>query len=459
MKQPHLLCMGLGAFTKPVARLSLEKGIQVTVWDPDETGLERLKEELAVKTRCASLRDKEVLVELLRDDLTLIAALSDCDEANLVTCQLAGELGCHRSLAILANLLYRSQTQYFGVTHAVFSISLLLNAVISTILLPGALPCASLMLGEIQMRTFRIPMNWDKSSLALAEMHFPLGIYVGCIRRLKEGLNPAKETSYKMMIPQGTHHLLAGDEVVCFGQPSAIRKLPAFFGLNFPKVKTVVISGVSPLVQELIRFLVLQEIPVQYVDEDKAMCEGIAQQFPDCLVLAQSVEAWSGSQIERAKQREQHNVLFIACGKQFITNFEQALFAKESGCEVIVTEVASLRERDQVEKLGMHALSSVAELVAEYVVSTVLSDPPMRYWSLYGGAVVLMELVVSRCSDVVGLPLAAFFSSILKNALILSVEHRGSVYSPTGESILFPGDRIVLIMLEQEREGVLKLFL
>lgn len=455
MAQRHILCMGLGAFTEQVARLSLQQRIQVDVWDPNLKALEQLKAKLPLKIHCHSLRNIGLLTEALRQRPTLVAATKDSDEANLVTCQLVHQLGFNRSLAILSDLSYTPFTQGFGLTHAVYPIPLLLNEIMPVIFLPGTLPSSSFALGAVQMRTFCLPASWQQGALSFAQLHLPLGICIGCIRRLKEGLNPAKESSYIFIIPHGSDHLLPGDEVVCFGQPNALRKLPLFFGLDAPKVKSVVISGASPLSFELARFLIIQEIPAQYVEEDSSSCARMAEQYPECLVKAQSVEQWSNGYIEK----KQHNTFFIACGDDFVTNLEQALLAKECGCETIVAGAKTLREKNQVQQLGMTALSSTQDLVAERVVSLALAQPSIRYWVFYNGAIVLMEAILSSFSDAVGMPLASFFASILKSTLILAVEHRGSVYIPTGETILFPGDRILLITTAQQRDEVLALFM
>lgn len=455
MTQRRILCLGAGTYTEQVAHLACQNGAQVVVWDPDAARLEALRALLPITTRCTSLRKQGMLAEALREAPTLLAALTDSDDTNLVTCQLAGQLGFNRSLAVLSDLSYRPFTQAFGATYSIFPTPLLLSALSPTIFLPGTLPHASFALGAIQMRTFRIPLDWEKASVPLAKLQIPSGVCIGCIRRLRDGLNPTKESSYTMLIPQGPQELLPGDEVVCFGQPNAMRKLPLFLGLEPQKVKKVVISGSGILTLELIHFLIVQEIPVQYVSEDKTYCAQVAEQYPECLVTAKSVEQWSSDHQEKM----QHDTLFIACDPLFINNLGAALFAKACNCQAVVTGITSLQEKKQVEDLDMIALASTQDLVAERVLSILLSDPPIRYLSLYGGAVVLMEIVVSDRSDAVGLPLAAFFSSILKSALILAVEHRGAVYSPTGETILFPEDRILLITLAKERDEMLGLFL
>lgn len=454
MVERHILCMGLGAFTQPIADLALQKSMRVVVIDPDSEGLERLRETLPVQTICASLRAPGVLGAALRDNPVCLLALSDSDETNLVTCRIADQLGFNRLLAVLTDLAYFPFVRGFNVGHAIFPIPLLLNALMPALLLPGSLPQASFALGAIQMRTFCLSKDWDKASTPLAQLNIPTGVCIGCIRRLKDELHPTKESAYTVFIPQGTDQLLPGDEVTCFGQPNAIKRLPAFFDLEAPKVKKVVISGKGQFALELIHFLIVQEISVEYLDEDKAMCAQVVDKFPQCLVTLQSVEQWSD---EHMKKRPPHT-LFIACHMQFMVNLQHALLAKECGCEVIVSGVTSLREKCQVEQFGMQALPSVEDLVAERILSILLADPQTRYWSLYGDLIVLVEVIISNCSSAVGMPLGAFFTSILKGALVLAIEHKGAVYSPTGESVLFPGDRILLITTSEARKEVLALF-
>lgn len=453
MKQRHLLCMGAGVFTEQIARLALQQGLQVDVWDPNLKALEHLKTKLPLKTHHHSLRNISLLIQALRNHPTLVAATKDSDEANLVTCQLMHQLGFNRSLAVLSDLSYTPFTQSFGLTHAVYPTPLLLNEIMPEIFLPGTQPSASFALGIVQMRTFYLPTSWSQSELTLEQLNLPVGICIGCIRRLKQGLNPAKESSYTFIIPNGFEHLFPGDEVLCFGQPNVLRKLPLFFGLDLFKPKSVVINGSSSLSFELARFLSVHEMPVHYVEEDKVSCAHMAEQYPECMVKAQSIEQWSNT------EKKQHNTFFIACGEHFITNLEHALLAQECGCEVIVAGAKTLREKTQVQQLGMTALSSTQDLVAERVVSLALAQPPIRYWFFYNGAIVLMEAILSSSSDAIGLPLASFFASVLKNALILSVEHHGAVYAPTGDTILFPGDRILLITLAEQRDEVLTLFM
>ncbi|MEX1182611.1 MAG: Trk system potassium transporter TrkA [Gemmatimonadota bacterium] len=146
-------------------------------------------------------------------------AYTGSDETNLLSCLLAKSLGARKVISLIDRFDYIPLVARVGVDAAVSPRMAAVNAILSHVRRGSVLAVATLKGTRAQGIEFDVTTRFPYCDTPLAEVTFPPGTLIGALIR-----------NEKVIIPGGTDEIRAGDRVIVFALPEALRAVEELFG-------------------------------------------------------------------------------------------------------------------------------------------------------------------------------------------------------------------------------------
>lgn len=201
-----VVIFGTTGIAAQVAEAMRRMKVGVRVIAPSRDAAERLAARLeGVMVLHGGGTDLELLREERVGETDAFLGLSDQDEVNLMSCQLARTLGCRRTIALVQKPDYVSLYEQLGVSVAVSPRLLCANAILSIVRGGSVSRIATIEEGKAEVIEIEVPAGCKLVGKTLKEARFPRGAVVGAIAR--EG---------EIVVPRGDDVLEAHDNLVVF---------------------------------------------------------------------------------------------------------------------------------------------------------------------------------------------------------------------------------------------------
>ena len=432
-----VVILGAGKIGSYVACTLSEEGHHVILIDRDEKALQRVGMESDVATVQATAPSWKIFEDLIEQKPDLFFAATGIDETNLVSCSIAKNLGFPKTIARV------QAREYLNNSHLDFGRLFFVDYFIGPEVLAAQDLCKVLMHskdlavehfahGAIQMRTIRIPEQWDKGGLLISELNLPNELIAGLIRR--------KTTSGEtVLVPHGSDHILQGDELTVVGEAKTMHRLHEFFHSSKTSTRSVVLVGGSPLAVHLTHYLTQQKIHVRLIEKNLDRCEELASLLPQATIIHRDGR---DPQLLRSEKVQDADA-FVSCTHFDETNLMIAALAKEIGCPKSIAQITNGQILPILEKVGVLPSLSPRVHVANRILSILDEETTLSVASLSCDAAKIVEMRVSPSSKVVGIPLSEL--NLPKGLLIAVIERQGRVIIGRGNRVLCPEDIVIAI--------------
>ncbi|MCA8941045.1 MAG: Trk system potassium transporter TrkA [Planctomycetes bacterium] len=166
--------------------------------------------------------DLELLKEEHVGDADAFLGLSEHDETNLMSCQLASSLGVKRTVALVHKPDYVSLYQQLGIDVSISPRLLCANRILSFVRSGSISTIATIEEGKAEVLELEVPAASRLVGKKLMDARFPRGCVVGAIAR--EG--------GKIVIPRGDDMIEALDNLVVFVLNEVVEKVLAMVGVR-----------------------------------------------------------------------------------------------------------------------------------------------------------------------------------------------------------------------------------
>jgi trk system potassium uptake protein TrkA len=447
----NIVIIGAGDIGTYAAAALSKQGHNVILIDKDENRLSDMSWQMDIAVRKGSGTDWQLLDQLLETKPDLFLALTSQDEVNLMACTLAKHLGYPRTVARVkdSHFLNRRRLDFarlFGADYFISPELLVAYEIYKHLANLNSLAFESLTHGAVQMRTVQVPEHWHLAHKDVKALPLPPDIIIGLIYR--------KSEEPKIIFPHGEDYILPGDEITLIGQRDAIATSHEFFGIKSKSPRSVVIIGGSLVGINLAKILKDKNISIHLIDKDAKHCLALAEELPYCRITHQSQIDPEFLRSERIGQAD----YFVLCTHQDESNILGALAAKEVGCENVAIALENERFLHLVEKLNITHVVSPQQAAAKQILSFTASKTTSSLINLYEGQAEISEVNVSLNSKIIGIPLADLGSRLPKDFLIATIQNRGRVLIPKGDSVICPGDTVIVINSPKYSNDLEKIF-
>ncbi len=205
---------------------SLENSkIQARILEPSRTRSRELAFELKkVLVLHGEGTDSSLLEGEGIENADVFVAVTDDEEANLLSCILAKQMGATKSIALVTKPDYIPLISALDVDSVISRRMLTINRILQFVRRGEVLSVSELSEEKIEAIVYRVTQN---SILAAKEISsknfqeiFPPTAIIGAIQ---------KETTNEVIIPRGSTELAVGDKVMIYSSPEAVKELEKIF--------------------------------------------------------------------------------------------------------------------------------------------------------------------------------------------------------------------------------------
>ena len=452
----YIIIVGGGVVGFHIASLLAEEEQEVVVVEQSEETLENIRRQLDIKTILGNAATPRILREAETHRADLFIAVTNNDETNMLTCFIAKELGASTTAARIRNSEYSGYFVAAGdsptasrkvIRPKSLGIDVFINPeveaakeIMSILSSFYSTPIASFANGLVQIREFRV----EKGAIVnkpLGEITFPKPCVVAAISRAGGVIMPNADE----LVKQDDHiYLVAPREFMDeLGERFAQPQRPA---------KSVVILGGGRVGFLVAEGLQGHGVSVKVIEEDINRCQEVAAKLEGATVV-------QGDGTDRDFLIEQgipSADAFVATPENDELNILCGLLAKNLGVSRSLILVNKLGYIPLAEAVGVDVAASPALLTARKITHFVLHGGAVSAALLGGKQLQAVEFVTSPTAHVVQRKITE--AGLPKEAIVGAITHNDRVIIPPDDSVVQPGNHVIIISPLSITPSVEKLF-
>jgi len=430
------------------SRLALENK-DVLVIDKDAAAIRRVADNLDVQTIVGSGNSPALLEEAGIKDAEILLAVTDSDEANLVACLVAD------MLSPSTKKLARIRGADFDDYHDTFRdkaphIETVINPEIEVVKtierlmdVPGAVDVGEFADGRIKFVGIYLDQKSPLAGIRLADLPNVVGerrLLIASIVRDEE-----------VIIPMGQDRLLAGDLIYFISEEDRLLETLSIFDKHAEAVKRVLIIGGGRLGYRLAQKLEKRAIYAKIVEKDANRCAMLAESLNKTVVLH-----GDGSDQGLLSEENIEDIdVVVTLTDDEETNILSSLLARRMGAGKAITKISKFSYFPLMTAIGIEQVVSTRLSAINSILQHIRRGKVLSAISLKGEQAEVLEVVALETSDIVDKPLEKI--SFPKGAIIASIIRQNQIIIPTGESIIEPGDRIIVFAQRKAISGIEKI--
>ncbi|MDR1894261.1 MAG: Trk system potassium transporter TrkA [Spirochaetales bacterium] len=442
----------LGAASRglQLARYLIEEKNELVIIEPSRRLASQASSQLDCLVITGSGNSLPVLKEAGVGDADFFAALSDSDEVNLVACALAG--GESKSLTTAACIRNLTYLDIQDVSESLMGVDYIVN--------PEAEAAASLY-ENLEQGGFGEVVTFKKSGLVFHNVILPrdsrfVGKHVKTIRRymnrynfLIAGIN--RESG--AFIPSGETVIEGGDVLSMVAEGRGISRIFQTLGKRIKKIRSLLLIGGSKTAWFLLKNYTSRERSrFTLVDRDSETCKLFASQYPEILVIKSDV---TDEGLFDDLDPLSYDVILVLTDNDEL-NIVTALYARKLGLERALILLNNSRYLKLASSLGIDSAVSVPRSTVNSVIRFIRGKRYSHFQSIFDGQIEIYEFTLKKHSDLAEKKLREI--NMKGHGLIVNINRRGKRLLPSGETVLKPGDTLVVTVERSSLGHIQKLF-
>lgn len=443
----NIFICGCGRIGRTVIAGLCSEGHDVVAIDDDSAVIEELTNTYDIMGICGNGADCETLTEAGIEKADLFGAFTDSDELNMLSCFFAKSMGAKHTIARIRNPEYNDRSlgfmrQQLGLSMSINPEQALAHDIFNVLKLTSAV--------KIEHFSRR---NFEMVELVLAPDSGLCGMKLYKIREKYRAsfLICAVQRGEEIFIPGGQFELMAGDKIALTASPAEMEKLMRMLNLTKKRAKSVIILGGGKTSYYLAKMLsTIGSTSVRIIEKDEAVCNELSAELPDTMVI-QGDGTHRDLMLEEGLLRAD---AFIALSKNDEENILASIFASSVDVPKIITSVKRGDLIPMAAKLGLETIVSTSDSASDTVLgfaraleNTDGSNIETLY-KLMDGKAEALEFSVSEIQGLTKIPLKSL--KFKKNLLIAGIIRGRRAIIPSGDDMIMPGDRVVVLTSEHK---------
>ena len=316
---------------------TLSIGHNVTVIDQNSEALRRLQESLDILPINGDIEDPLTYKKLIDKQADLFIAVTDVDEANLISTLIAGDtIDVKRKLIRLKNQFFAKSSikEKLGIDEAIFPLELTSKTVAMLLEYPKANNVKSFKHTDFKLISVRA------SSISEPTTITPDGFFIVGIERGK-----------KFFIPQQNDPIEPEDLVYLFGDDLKIGSLCKKFETQTPQtIDRCVIFGAGELGVAIAKVLIDNGKEVKLIEKDLSLCEKADEMLKG---EAMAISCKYGTKTLFEEEGLQYADMMIAATNNDEYNIIKCLEAKEHGIQKVIAVNNEMEYYNLMHTLGI----------------------------------------------------------------------------------------------------------
>lgn len=436
-----IVIVGCGKIGKSLIASLVKEGHEVVAVDKSEQKVADVINIYDVMGVCGIGTDAVTLTEAGADKADIFVAVTGSDEMNMLSCFIAKTLGAENTVARIRDRAYNENS--LGFLQQKLNLSMSINPerfaaqdIYNVLKLPGA----------VHIETFST-RNFEFIELILKEDSPLNDTKIMDLRKQQKAkfLICAVQRGEEAYIPDGNFVLKAGDKIALTAAPTEVLKLLRSLKITRRQAKNVMILGGSRTGYYLAKMLLASGNKVTIIDKDPKRCHELDEALPGATVILGDGAHQEVLLEEGIKEMD----AFVALTGMDEENILISYYAASQNVTKVVTKVNRSEFKAIAGKMGLDTIISPRRTISDVLVryaralqNTVGSNVEKLYKIMDGNAEVLMFNVHSefKYTDI---PLKDI--KFKKNLLVAGILRNRKAIVPTGDDVILPGDKVVIV--------------
>ena len=447
----RILIVGSGEVGFHIASRLVLENKEVVIVDNNLEAIRRVSENLDVQVVYGSGSSPVSLEEAGIKEAEILLAVTNSDETNLVACLVANIISpSTKKFARLRDADFDQYHDYFH-NHAP-NIDTLINPeieVVKTIyrlmITPGVVDIGKFTNGNIKFVGVRLD---EKARL--------VGIRLSDFSRISETERPlivAIIRDEKLIIPRGADRLEANDLIYFISEKEKLINTLAVFDKHSEPVHRALIIGGGRIGLRLAKLLEDKSIHTKIIEKNQDRCTELAGLLDKAVVLHGDGSDQSLLNEENIKDID----IVITLTDDEEINILVSLLAKQMGAKKTITKISKFNYFPLMSTIGIEQVVSPRLSAINTILQHIRRGKVLSSISIKGEQAEFMEAEALETSDIVGRPLKDV--SFPKGALVSGIIRDENVIIPSGDSVINPGDRIIIFARRQAIPKVEKILM
>lgn len=443
-----IVIIGAGEVGYHLADILSREAHSVTVIDPDPAKSRRIMESLDVQMTVGDGTRADLLTKSGASKADLVVAVTDDDQVNMLACVLSKSLGAKRVILRLRDTGRLEGYRYFykqtiGFDVVLSTQELAAEEILSTVREHHALEVETFADGRVQLRRLRLREESELTSEPIARLRLPAGVLIVAVARKEQ-----------FFLPDGEDRLVVGDQIYLIGEAGDLDAFERVAGERPVMRRSVVMMGGGGIARQITRKLqTMPGISIRVIEKDAARARVLGADSPSNVMVLEGDATDLDLLLE---ERIGDANVFIATTDDDEQNMVACQLARSLGVERTVAMVNKASYRQIYDLLGIDQAISPRVLCANSILRFVRSGSVAAISVIGDGKAEVLELE-ARMKDGkeearvknLGLP---------KGAVIGAIVRPGQVVIPTGDTVIYRGDQVIVFTLPERLEQVENLF-
>ena len=435
----NIIIVGAGKVGYAIAKNLSTGNDNVTIIDNKMTALERINNNLdvmCVKGNCTSLK---VLNEAGIEEADLLISVTNSDELNML-CSLAGKkLGAKHTVARVRNPGYDEDitllTEAVGIDLVINPEKAAAGEISKLIKYPSVCSIDNFANGRVNMVGFDITEDTGLENKKISELGYLRANVLFC------GI----ERNGEMIVPKGDYIFEKGDHVYVIGEHKDIQEIFKKFGKYRRKVRSSMIIGGGRIGYYLTKIVSEAGVHCKLIENDFNKCEELAELIPNSVIIngdGLDQELLLSESLEEADS-------FITLTGRDEDNLIASLFAAKNGVKNIITKVTRDNYNEIAKTIGINSTINPKSVTANKIIKYVRTlknrkkCPIENVYKICNEKAEAIEFIVKENAQYINIKIKNL--NFKYDSLIATIVRENKTIIPSGDDILKPGDRVVVV--------------
>ncbi|MBN1448948.1 MAG: Trk system potassium transporter TrkA [Bacteroidetes bacterium] len=447
----HVIIIGAGLVGSSLAEHLLHQGHNIALIEKNPVRSEEIGEKLDVLMVNGSGSNPQDLEQAGIENATMVIAATPVDEVNLLSCMIARQYDVPHRIARIRNVDFitgsaRLQPEHFGITQVIYPEENTLNAVLNYIETPFAIDAQDFAQRTILLRTYRITADMPIAHRSLIELrNDPLGHALLVVAIIRDE---------QVTIPRGDTVIKPGDKPLFIFPREARPNVLRLVGIESTTNKKAIVFGNTLTAINIARALQQELDAVVLIDPDLEHGNIAAAKLHGIDVLH-----GSGDDVDVLKEANiRFADFFVAASEYNDENILSCLLAKSEGAREVIAIVNDDQHTDLFLSIGINHIINPRQLTATGILNAILPGYVSPSLHIQKTDIDVLRLSVNEGARVAHKPLKESWRRVLGVSIVGAVLREGGMIIPTGDTVLLPGDLIIVFTRSAGIRRVRKLF-
>ncbi len=441
----YIIINGCGKIGKTIVASLLEEGHDVTVIDNNPAVVSEITNIYDVMGVCGNGADADILMEAEVQNAELMVSVTGSDELNMLSCFLAKKLGAKYTIARIRNPEYNDNNLSF--VREQMDISLTLNPELLTsvnlfnlLKLPSAANVETFSAGKFEIVEIKLKPESLLDGLKVSELRgkFKAKFLISAVLR--------DENAY---IPDGNFVLKSGDRICISANTVEIVRLMREMGIQQNPAKKIMLLGGGKLAFYLAKKLSEGNNTVTIIEKNPTVCEMLCEALPKATV----VNADGTDQEVLLEEGILSVDAFVSLTGLDEQNILMAAYALSKSVPKVITKINRSELMPLAENWGLDTVVSTKMTVSDVVVRYARAlensqgSSVETLYKLMDDKVEVLEFIVKDDFASIDVPFKDL--ALKKNTLVAGIVRNRRSIIPSGDDMLKPNDRVIIIAANQ----------